>query len=33
MIDKNHPKYQNIDLDADLEFGCLFINFKPDSIL
>ncbi|KAL4505260.1 hypothetical protein ABPG72_016327 [Tetrahymena utriculariae] len=30
ILDKGHPEYQNIDLDIDLKFNNLTLNYKPD---
>ena len=31
--DKNHPKYEKIDLEIDISLGKLFINYKPEVLL
>ncbi|KAL4445126.1 hypothetical protein ABPG74_018854 [Tetrahymena malaccensis] len=35
QLDKQHPKHKQdkMDLFLDCEFGCLFINFKPDTFM
>ncbi|EAR98864.2 PH domain protein (macronuclear) [Tetrahymena thermophila SB210] len=32
MLDKGHPEYQNVDLNIDLKFNNLTLNYKPDTL-
>ncbi|KAL4496109.1 hypothetical protein ABPG72_015531 [Tetrahymena utriculariae] len=32
ILDKGHPEYQNVELDIDLKFNTLIVNFKPETL-
>ncbi|KAL4462680.1 hypothetical protein ABPG74_000510 [Tetrahymena malaccensis] len=32
ILDKEHPEYKNVDLDIDLKFNNLTLNYKPDTL-